>query len=262
MDMTPPVPAPMTGSVSGPVSAPASGHVALLVDAENLSVTHARRILDLSAALGRVTVRRAYGKAQHLAEWENHGFRLIPASMAKNSADLSLCVDAMTLALRESFPTLVIASSDRDFSPLALQLRELGFLVVGMGGEKAPLALRHACSGFVDLSEQVAILPKPKPSAPCPILAPQPAKPKPTVASPIPSAAVLQIPAVDAAARRLCRAEGDASGTMALSTLCHRLAAEGVSRKATGKATWSSYFRSHPGFHLTGQGGSLAIRPR
>lgn len=237
------------------------GKVALLIDAENISATLAPTILSQAALLGEITVRRAYGKLPHVAEWENHGFRLIPASTAKNSADLSLCVDAMTLALREEFPTLVIASSDRDFSPLALQLRELGFLVVGMGGEKAPLALRRACSEFVELSGQDILPPKASASAPCPVPAAESAKPKPNGASLIPSAPLLQVPSVDAAARRLCRAEGDASGMMALSTLCHRLAAEGVSRKSTGKATWSGYFRSNPGFHLTGKGGSLAIRP-
>lgn len=217
--------------------------VALLVDAENLSATLAPRILCRAEVLGPVALRRAYGKAAHVAEWENHGFRLIPASAAKNSADLALCVDAMTLALREAFPTLVIASSDRDFSPLALQLRELGFQVVGMGGEKAPQALRRACSQFVQLD------PPADPSPSAPEKAASPVTHPPLNAQ------------VDRAAVAICRALSADGKPVSLSTVGHHLARQGFTSAKVGRAKWSSYFKSHPGFRLSEDGKTCLLRP-
>jgi len=228
------------------------GKVALLIDAENISATLAPTILSQAALLGEITVRRAYGKLPHVAEWENHGFRLIPASTAKNSADLSLCVDAMTLALREEFPTLVIASSDRDFSPLALQLREMGFLVVGMGGEKAPLALRRACSEFFQID--------------VPRAAPEPAKTPAPRPAPSPQAAkavevVKRVPAVDEAALHFCRALAGADAPARLADVCNHLRTQGFTLATVEQPKWSDYFAAHPAFTLTGDGKAWFLRP-
>lgn len=132
---------------------PASGlnPVALLVDGENLPPSFADAILKAAALFGVPTVRRVYGKAEHLAGWHLAGFRPVPTHPGKNAADLLLCVEAMSLALRDAFRTIVIASSDCDFTHVATHLRELGHRVVGMGEAKAPATFRAACSDFVVL---------------------------------------------------------------------------------------------------------------
>lgn len=131
------------------ISSPAS--LALLVDGENLSKDLAPDVLRAISRFGSPQVRRVYGNLNAVTGWEDHGFRLCPTRPGKNSADMLLCVEAMALALRDGFDTLVIASSDRDFSYLAEQLREMGKGVIGVVEAKAPAAFRMACSSFTVL---------------------------------------------------------------------------------------------------------------
>ncbi len=131
-----------------PVSLPP---VALLVDGENMSKDFAEALLREAETFGIPTVRRVYGKSEHIMGWEDFGFRLVPTRPGKNAADMLLCVEAMSLALKQQFQTLLIASSDRDFSYVAEHLRELGHHVVGMGEKKAPQAFRKSCTGFVEM---------------------------------------------------------------------------------------------------------------
>lgn len=128
--------------------------VALLVDGENLSKDHAAAVLAEAGRFGDVRVRRVYGKAEGVAGWAEAGFRLMATRPGKNAADMLLCVEAMALALRDGFGTVVIASSDRDFSYLAEQLREMGVQVVGVGEAKASGVFRKACSRFVELESE------------------------------------------------------------------------------------------------------------
>ena len=127
--------------------------VAVLVDGENIGAKWAARLLEQAAAYGAPTVRRVYGKQENILEWSDFGFRLQATRPGKNSADLLLAVEAMSLALREAFHTILVASSDRDFSYLAEHLRELGHHVVGVGEAKAPQSFRACCCEFIELIE-------------------------------------------------------------------------------------------------------------
>ncbi len=127
--------------------------LALLVDGENMSSTHAANVLTVARKFGEPAIRRVYGKIEHIAGWDQEGFRLVPTRPGKNAADLLLTVEAMTLALKDGVETLIIASSDGDFVYLATQLRELSCTVIGIGLAKAPSAFRASCSRFVPLSE-------------------------------------------------------------------------------------------------------------
>jgi hypothetical protein len=126
--------------------------LALLVDGENLPRDMARRILDEASRHGPPQVRRVYGNLNAISGWEEHGFRLCPTRPGKNAADMLLCVEAMMLALRDGFDTLAIASSDRDFSYLAEQLREVGKQVIGLVGQNAPRSFRNSCSLVAELN--------------------------------------------------------------------------------------------------------------
>ncbi|MEZ5723187.1 MAG: NYN domain-containing protein [Paracoccaceae bacterium] len=89
------------------------------------------------------------------------GIRFVHAGTGKNAADLLLSIDAVELALREGYEMFVIASSDGDFSHLAIRLRETGHLVVGCGVATAPARFRTACSRFVELGSAEVHLPVP-----------------------------------------------------------------------------------------------------
>lgn len=145
-------------------TAVSTGRIALLVDGENMSSTHTANVLTVARKFGDPAIRRVYGKIEHIAGWDQEGFRLVPTRPGKNAADLLLTVEAMTLALKDGIGTLIIATSDGDFVYLATQLRELSCTVIGIGLAKAPSAFRASCSCFFPLPEPVvptAIVPPP-----------------------------------------------------------------------------------------------------
>lgn len=125
--------------------------LALLVDGENLSADFAQAILRKARDFGVPTVRRVYGKAEHIARWAEEGFRPVMVRPGKNGTDILLSIEAMSFALREEFHTLVIAAADHDFTHVTEHLRELGHEIIGMGDSKTPLTFRRACTEFVEL---------------------------------------------------------------------------------------------------------------
>jgi uncharacterized protein (TIGR00288 family) len=113
----------------------------LLIDADNLSVG----VMEQAVALllkehGALHVRRAYcnaeSAAKHQAVFKRLGIRpVVNLSTGKNSTDIAMAIDALDLAIAEQPDLIAIASSDSDFAPLVLRLREKGCRVVGIGQE-------------------------------------------------------------------------------------------------------------------------------
>lgn len=145
--------------------------VALLIDGENLGPTLAPAALAAARRCGDLRIRRVYGALAAIAGWGDLGFRLCPTRPGKNSADMLLCVEAMRLAHKDGLGTVLIASSDRDFSYLAESLREDGIRVIGLGTEKAPEGFRSACSEFTVLAP-IGTAPAPAAPKPAPPAAP------------------------------------------------------------------------------------------
>lgn len=151
--------------------------LAVLIDGENVSPDHLPAISKCVDAAGRGTVRRIYGNVSLLPGWDAaSGYRLIHSGSGKNAADIVLALDAMEFVLREGVRTIVLISSDGDFSHLATRLREYGVTVIGVGERKAPEAFRQACSQFHVL-----------PPLTLPDVPPAPAKPAPGGVANVPS---------------------------------------------------------------------------
>lgn len=117
----------------------ATHRIALLIDADNVSVDVLRQILArLQASGDRLQHRRAYGSVQKAAEFaevcRDHAIRFLPSTFAgPNATDIAMAIDAVELVLRQPVDEVVIASSDMDYSPLIVRLRELGCRVTGYG---------------------------------------------------------------------------------------------------------------------------------
>lgn len=126
---------------------------AILVDGDNLGGRHAAAILAIGRTLGDHIFVRAYLDARKTSDWHAAvGYRLVHAGCGKNASDVLLAIEAMDLAHLQGIRRFVIATSDGDFTHLALRLRELGAQVTGVGEVKAPQAFRASCSSFVELA--------------------------------------------------------------------------------------------------------------
>ncbi|WP_199232186.1 NYN domain-containing protein [Rubrivivax albus] len=111
----------------------------LLIDADNVSVgVMEQAVATLLKEHGALHVRRAYctaeSAAKHQAVFKRLGIRpVVNLATGKNSTDIAMAIDALDLALAERPDVVAIASSDSDFAPLVLRLREKGCRVVGIG---------------------------------------------------------------------------------------------------------------------------------
>ncbi len=160
----------------GGVSTTARIPVALLVDADNLaSELVEKAIADLHARGFTVCVLRAYGSPETLSAvrdvLQKHAARAI-VNQGKGTTDAALVVDAMDLLHAGHLPaTVAIGSSDGDFAPLAVRLRESGRRVLCYAQEhKADLAvLKRVYAEVIPLSPRAEAQPAPAPApAPAP----------------------------------------------------------------------------------------------
>lgn len=113
----------------------------LLIDADNVSADVVSQAVELLMQRhGAIHVRRAYCTAEsaqkNLALFKRHSIRpMVNLSAGKNSTDIAMAVDALDLVLAERPACVVIVSSDSDFAPLVIRLREKGCRVEGIGQE-------------------------------------------------------------------------------------------------------------------------------
>ena len=113
--------------------------VMLLIDADNVSADVIdQAVAQVHAEYGAIHVRRAYCTAEsalaNLKLFKAHSIRpIVNLSTGKNSTDISLAVDAIDLVIAERPQVVVIVSSDSDFAPLVIRLREKGCRVEGIG---------------------------------------------------------------------------------------------------------------------------------
>ncbi len=134
--------------------------IALLIDADNCPAGKIGVILDELAKHGSINIRRAYGdwKSQSLSGWAGilHDHAIQPVQQfaytkGKNATDSAMIIDAMDLLYTQKLGAFCIASSDSDFTPLAMRIRTNGLKVFGFGEKKTPEAFVNACSKFLFL---------------------------------------------------------------------------------------------------------------
>jgi uncharacterized protein (TIGR00288 family) len=139
-------------------------NIAVLIDADNAQLSKLSLILEELSTYGRIVVKRAYGnwKASALKNWEE---QLFAYTTGKNATDLSLAIGAMDLLHTQRYDAVALVSSDSDYTPLAIRLREAGIYVFGVGEGKTPLSFRNACDNFI-LTQNLGEPEKPKPAQP------------------------------------------------------------------------------------------------
>lgn len=137
-----------------------TANIALLIDADNASPQSLDRVLTVLAELGTVNVRRAYGNwtKTSLKGWSKlmHRYAIEPSQQfdvtkGKNATDMKMTIDAMDLLFGGRVGGFGILSSDSDFAPLVMRIRQDGLPVYGFGMDKTPEAFRQACTRFIDI---------------------------------------------------------------------------------------------------------------
>ena len=135
--------------------------VMLLIDADNVSPDVMEQAVEkVMADRGAIHVRRAYCTPESALNnqklFKSLSIRpIVNLSTGKNSTDISLAVDAMDLVVAERPDVVVIVSSDSDFAPLVIRLREKGCRVEGIGQlGKTGDESKGVYDGFVDIEHR------------------------------------------------------------------------------------------------------------
>lgn len=132
--------------------------IAVLIDADNTQLSKLEPILHELSAYGRIVAKKAYGnwKKQNLSKWEEEIKRLAIKAVqqfdyvsGKNTTDIAMVIDAMDLLHNGLYDAVALVSSDSDFTPLAVRLKESGIYVIGVGEKKTPEAFCNACDDFI-----------------------------------------------------------------------------------------------------------------
>lgn len=150
--------------------------IALFVDVENfIGFSHSLRLpIDLAPVIkkltetGKILFRRSFGDlnqslgATQQIDRLKHVRQMLQRNLIqhedvpydskyKNSSDIRLAVEALSIAYSHAdITTFAIISSDRDYIPLFVKLRELGKLVTGVSGNPATVRDRFitACDAI------------------------------------------------------------------------------------------------------------------
>ncbi len=134
--------------------------IAVVIDADNTQISKLEDVFHEISTRGRIVVKLAYGNWHKptLKNWGEIIKRLaIKAEQqfdyvsGKNATDMALVIDTIELLYTNLYDAFVIVSSDSDYTPLAIKLREAGVYVMGVGEQKTPVAFRNACDEFLFL---------------------------------------------------------------------------------------------------------------
>jgi uncharacterized protein (TIGR00288 family) len=153
-------------------------NIALLVDGDNARPASLDPVLTVLAELGTVNIRRVYGNwnKSTLKGWSEltHQYALEPhqqfdVTKGKNATDMKMTIDAMDLLFSGRVDGFGIMSSDSDFAPLVMRLRQDGLPVYGFGTADTPISFKQACTRFIDVDALAAAPAEAPPAAKAPI---------------------------------------------------------------------------------------------
>lgn len=140
-------------------------NIALLIDADNAAPSGLDAVLTVLAELGSVNIRRAYGNWNKVAlkGWSAliQRYAIEPQQQfditkGKNATDMKITIDAMDLLYSGRVDGFGIMSSDSDFMPVAMRIRQNGLPVYGFGSDRTPEGFQQACTRFINVDAMKA----------------------------------------------------------------------------------------------------------
>lgn len=136
--------------------------LAVLIDGENVSRGTIETIMSAVEEMGQPIVKRIYADwtNPHNINWKNVILRyaISPVQQfnytpGKNSSDFALLLDALEIASDGKVQGFCIVTSDADFTPLVIRLRQAGMFVAGIGERKSHRSFVTACDEFIYTDE-------------------------------------------------------------------------------------------------------------
>ncbi|MCA0458407.1 MAG: NYN domain-containing protein [Chloroflexi bacterium] len=132
--------------------------LALLIDGENAQAGLLPQILEAVSQYGSVTIRRVYGdwSKSQMTSWREvaHTYALetphqFHYTKGKNATDIALIIGAMDILYTNEVDGFCIVSSDSDYTPLAIRIRQQNLFVVGIGRTHTSQGFVEACNEFM-----------------------------------------------------------------------------------------------------------------
>lgn len=136
--------------------------IALLIDSDNISCDYFSIILDELSQYGKVTYRRLYGDftnpqangwKQALLDYSIEQIQQVAFTKGKNATDSKMIIDAMDILYQGKVDCFCLATSDSDFTNLAMRFRNDNLVVIGAGEQKTPISFRNACDRFIAIDD-------------------------------------------------------------------------------------------------------------
>ena len=136
--------------------------IAIFIDAENIAAKYAKSIFDIASDYGEILIKRIYGDwtqtsiqawKEKVAEHSLIAMQQFNFAANKNSSDMYLITEIMSIFYEKNIDIFVIVSSDSDYTSLVQKLRENKKQVIGMGLEKSIKSYVNAFSDFFYLDK-------------------------------------------------------------------------------------------------------------
>ena len=135
--------------------------LAVLIDSDNVPYSSVNQVISELEEYGEVTLKRAYGdfSRDEKKDWvrfcsENaiNMSQTVEYRENKGTTDITLAIQAITMLHTGLYDGFCIVTSDSDFLPLAMTLKEYNKKVYIAGEEKTPDRLRKAGHEFILIS--------------------------------------------------------------------------------------------------------------
>ncbi|EOI0252873.1 NYN domain-containing protein, partial [Campylobacter jejuni] len=107
--------------------------IAIFIDAENIPAKYAKSIFDIASDYGEIIIKRIYGDwtqkniqgwREQIAEYSLIAMQQFNFAANKNSSDMYLITEIMSIFYEKNIDIFVIVSSDSDYTSLIQKLRE------------------------------------------------------------------------------------------------------------------------------------------
>ena len=134
-------------------------HLAMLIDGDNIGPNLIAPLWKHIGTMGLISAKRVYRDWSRGPDWKDVllKYALQPVQQftyapGKNATDIAMVIDALDLSQTGLYQGFCLVSSDSDFTPLAVRLRQRDFKVFGFGETKTPQTFQQACDRFTILN--------------------------------------------------------------------------------------------------------------